>query len=136
MSARVLYADALAEMYTDWAGKNKKSAYMSSHWDESNVVAHIRVNDRRDADGKRVLFVEEIQSDWAQKGRKEGFASDGIDTAGWTADHRHPAGHTLTNLWTVRDARGTLVVTGVPGANANEAIAEGARLDARHGGRR
>ena len=47
--------------------------YRSSHWDEPNVLAHIRVNDRTDADGKRVLFVEEIQSDWGQEGKKKGF---------------------------------------------------------------
>ncbi|MCC6496740.1 MAG: hypothetical protein IT193_10850, partial [Propionibacteriaceae bacterium] len=47
--------------------------FKSQHWDQSNVLAHIRLNDRVDADGKRVLFVEELQSDWAQKGRKEGF---------------------------------------------------------------
>jgi hypothetical protein len=50
--------------------------YRSSHWDEANVVAHIRLNDRTDADGKRVLFVEELQSDWAQEGRRQGFKAD------------------------------------------------------------
>jgi hypothetical protein len=48
-------------------------SYRSSHWDQPNVLAHIRVNDRVDADGKRVLFVEEIQSDWGQQGKKQGF---------------------------------------------------------------
>lgn len=48
-------------------------AFTRSHWDEANVLAHVRFNERTDADGKRVLFVEEIQSDWAQKGKKEGF---------------------------------------------------------------
>jgi hypothetical protein len=47
--------------------------YKSGHWDESNILAHIRLNDRTDADGKKVLFVEELQSDWAQAGRKQGF---------------------------------------------------------------
>lgn len=48
--------------------------YMSSHWKETpNVLAHIRVNNRTDADGKRVLFVEEVQSDWGQDGLKKGF---------------------------------------------------------------
>jgi hypothetical protein len=47
--------------------------FTRSHWDEPNVLAHVRFNERTDADGKRVLFVEEIQSDWAQKGKKEGF---------------------------------------------------------------
>lgn len=40
-----------------------------------NRLAHVRFNERTDADGKRVLFIEELQSDWAQKGRKEGFAN-------------------------------------------------------------
>jgi len=43
------------------------------HWEQSNVLAHTRLNDRVDTDGKRVLFVEEVQSDWGQKGKKEGF---------------------------------------------------------------
>jgi hypothetical protein len=33
----------------------------------------MRVNDRVDADGKKVLFVEEVQSDWHQAGRKKGY---------------------------------------------------------------
>ena len=49
--------------------------YRSSHWDEPNVLAHIRMNDRTDADGKKVLFVEELQSDWGQEGKKKGFVS-------------------------------------------------------------
>lgn len=53
--------------------QNVAKAYRSNHWDQPNVLAHIRVNDRTDADGKRVLFVEEIQSDWGQEGKKNGF---------------------------------------------------------------
>jgi hypothetical protein len=40
-----------------------------------NRIAHMRVNDRIDADGKKVLFVEEVQSDWHQTGRQKGYAS-------------------------------------------------------------
>jgi len=48
--------------------------YQSSHWrDTPNVLSHIRMNDRTDAEGKKVLFIEELQSDWAQEGRKSGF---------------------------------------------------------------
>jgi hypothetical protein len=36
----------------------------------------MRVNDRVDADGKKVLFVEEVQSDWHQAGRKKGYKGD------------------------------------------------------------
>jgi len=60
---------------------NQKSPYESGsftggHYEEPNVLAHIRFNERVDPDGKKVLFIEEIQSDWAQKGRKEGFQND------------------------------------------------------------
>ena len=48
--------------------------FQSSHWDQPNVISHIRMNDRTDAEGKKVLFIEELQSDWAQEGRKKGFA--------------------------------------------------------------
>jgi hypothetical protein len=47
--------------------------FQSSHWDEPNILAHIRMNDRTDAQGRKVLFLEELQSDWGQKGKREGF---------------------------------------------------------------
>lgn len=52
-----------------------KKTFTSGHWDEPNVLAHIRVNDR-EANGKKTLFVEEIQSDWHQRGRKMGYLGD------------------------------------------------------------
>lgn len=56
--------------------------YRSSHWDQRNILAHVRVDERTDADGKRVLFVNELQSDWGQDGRKRGFGEPG---KGWSA---------------------------------------------------
>lgn len=56
------------------------NAYKSSHWNEPNVLAHMRVNDRIDADGKKMLLVEEIQSDWHQAGREKGYATSDINT--------------------------------------------------------
>lgn len=83
--------------------QNKTVNFTSSHWSEPNVLAHVRMNDRfipdesgksvrldkgeRDLDnhfagediepikerGLRSLHIEEIQSDWHQKGRKEGY---------------------------------------------------------------
>ena len=51
-----------------------------SHFDEKNIVAHVRVTDREGfgpggnlMDGKKILYAEEIQSDWAQRGRIGGF---------------------------------------------------------------
>lgn len=50
-----------------------KSEHQSKHWAQPNVLAHIRMDERVDEQGKRVLFVHEIQSDWAQDGRRKGF---------------------------------------------------------------
>ena len=50
--------------------------FQSTHWAEKNVVAHLRLNDRIAPDGKRVLFVEEVQSDWHQAGRNRGYVGD------------------------------------------------------------
>lgn len=44
-----------------------------AHFDEDNILAHIRTTDRISDDGSKVLFVEEIQSDWGQQGRNDGF---------------------------------------------------------------
>jgi hypothetical protein len=52
---------------------NDAPIYKSSHFDEPNILAHMRVNDRVDADGKKMLLVEEIQSDWHQTGRESGY---------------------------------------------------------------
>jgi len=50
-----------------------QAEYRSSHFSEPNILAHIRVNDRVDADGKKMLLIEEIQSDWHQAGREKGY---------------------------------------------------------------
>ena len=46
-------------------------AFSGGHWDEPNVVAHMRVNDRVLPTGEKALHVEEWQSDWASSLRKE-----------------------------------------------------------------
>lgn len=60
----------------DQTVKPISNSFRSHHFDQPNILAHVRLNDRTDANGKRVLFVEEIQSDWHQAGRKKGY-SDG-----------------------------------------------------------
>ena len=50
--------------------------YKSPHWDEANILSHIRWNERTLPNGEKVLFIEELQSDWAQEGKREGFKED------------------------------------------------------------
>ncbi len=61
---------------------NSKAKFNAPHFDKAqddgaeNIFAHTRINERYingENGTERVLFVEEIQSDWAQKGRDEGF---------------------------------------------------------------
>lgn len=73
------FEDALTDAESQLSGEKERlrpDTYKSSHFDETNILAHTRLNDRVDADGKRVLFVEEIQSDWHQDGRKRGYKQD------------------------------------------------------------
>jgi len=57
-------------------------AFRSPHWEEPNVLAHVRFNERtivkaeRFSVDEKTLFIEEIQSDWMQAGRKRGFADE------------------------------------------------------------
>ena len=64
----------------DDRGKIGNSAYTSSHFtDIPNYVAHMRLNERTDAEGNEGLFIEEIQSDRHQEGRKEGYRNNPND---------------------------------------------------------
>lgn len=51
---------------------------MRVHWgqDAEGVLAHARIQDMTTSDGKKMLFVEEIQSDWHNEGHKSGYADD------------------------------------------------------------
>lgn len=59
-------------------GSNPKQS-PDTHWQTEAVVAHTRFMDKTDAEGKRVLFIEEVQSDWHQKGRDQGYELEGAD---------------------------------------------------------
>lgn len=61
--------------YKRLADATAGQAFTGSHWDEPNVLAHVRFNDRT-IDGKKTLFIEEIQSDWGQAARKRGYAGE------------------------------------------------------------
>ena len=49
-----------------------KASEFKSHYKYPNVFAHARFT-TREIEGKKTLFIEELQSDWIHKGKKEGF---------------------------------------------------------------
>lgn len=53
--------------------KHRSDTYKSPHWHEHNVIAHVRFSTQYDVNGERILLIDEMQSDWAQEGRKKGF---------------------------------------------------------------
>lgn len=87
--------------------------YRSSHWDEPNVLAHIRFKERIDADGRRVLAIEEVQSDLHQAGRKKGY-KDGSDPLpeGWRIYENE------AQNWVVENSRGDTEAVGDTKADA------------------
>lgn len=56
------------------------------HWEESNPLFHLRTTERKTADGKKALHLEEVQSDWHQQGRDKGYKSDLPDTSSLPSD--------------------------------------------------
>lgn len=71
--ASITKDDVLDILKEDYLTPSTKGEFRSQHFDQPNILAHMRLNDRVDADGKKVLFVEEVQSDWHQAGRKQGY---------------------------------------------------------------
>jgi hypothetical protein len=64
----------LSESQWNIIAKRLNTKFESSHFPEAtNPIAHLRVNHREDANGNPTLFIEELQSDWGQKGKKQGF---------------------------------------------------------------
>jgi hypothetical protein len=67
------YREAAAGTISKNTVEGIKGNFQSAHWgDVPNILAHVRFNTRRTPDGKNILFIEEIQSDWAQEGKKKG----------------------------------------------------------------
>jgi hypothetical protein len=58
--------------------KGTRDWMYESHYDEPNILGHVRLDDRT-INGKKTLFVEEVQSDWHQHGRDEGYQTK-VDT--------------------------------------------------------
>jgi hypothetical protein len=68
------YREVLVTLPDQYKKGNRDWEY-TSHYDERNILGHVRLDDRL-IDGKKTLFVEEVQSDWHQHGRDEGYIND------------------------------------------------------------
>jgi hypothetical protein len=64
------YREMLLQLPED---SNPYKNYYGPHWDEPNVLAHMRLSDRAGPNGEKVLHLEELQSDWHQEARDKGY---------------------------------------------------------------
>ena len=69
------YREILLRMPHDAQRAKEFSDPSSGHWDQPNVLAHVRAKDRTGPNGEKILHLEEIQSDWHQQGRDRGYAT-------------------------------------------------------------
>ncbi len=77
-----LYADSEADAILKASGSHAKKVgpqYTGPHFDETNIVAHLRADDVTLTNGKKALRVQELQSDWHQKGRSDGWRPKSIE---------------------------------------------------------
>lgn len=96
--------------------QQNSEVFRSSHFDQPNILAHVRFNERTDAEGKKVLFIEEFQSDWAQKGKREGFAEpaqiEHVESYPWSGIAQMDLGVKPGDpAWVVKNSQGRVLGT-------------------------
>ena len=75
--ANYIHSELVPDIRVKLGALKSTTPYTSSHFqDIPNYVAHMRLDERKDASGKDGLFIEEIQSDRHQKGRDQGYRGD------------------------------------------------------------
>ncbi len=89
--------------------KQGKRIFSSGHFNVDNPLVHMRFNTREDKDGNKVLFVEEIQSDWHQEGAKRGYGKQFEDSV-----------RKDENVWVVYSKEGWFVDVPVSEANTEQ----------------
>ena len=67
-------AEEAAEPRSKLVGKPLRGeTFTEGHYPEENVILHVRFSERLDPEGNKVILIEEMQSDWGQMGKKQGF---------------------------------------------------------------
>ncbi|MER2517063.1 MAG: hypothetical protein ABTR92_11820 [Candidatus Accumulibacter phosphatis] len=97
------------ENYTEWliSAPNLSTKYRGPHFDVPNIIAHVRTTDRFTLERLRLLFLEEIQSDWnqelrhaIQEGKTRRSATDTeADILDWDDDVEPPPLNPYLHHW-------------------------------------
>jgi hypothetical protein len=107
---------------------SQPNTFKSNHFDQPNILAHMRVSDF-EQDGKKIMLVDEVQSDWHQAGRKRGYAQqeaaripgkvvdsgDGTYRVEWD-DGTFSGGYNWASAMEVAEKGKSNATTGVPDA--------------------
>jgi hypothetical protein len=66
--------------YREWllSLPDYQRSFFGAHYYDHNVLLHVRTTTRHDCQGRKLLFIEEVQSDWHQCGQRYGY-----DTSIW-----------------------------------------------------
>ena len=61
--------------YREWLVSlpDHQRTFFGKHFYDHNILAHIRTTTRTDNTGRKILFIEEVQSDWHQSGKRYGY---------------------------------------------------------------
>jgi len=61
--------------YREWfvSLPDHQRIFFGPHFYDHNILAHIRTTTRTDHAGRKILFIEEVQSDWHQSGKRNGY---------------------------------------------------------------
>lgn len=65
--------------YREWIVSlpDYQRTFFGAHYFDHNVLAHLRTTVRKDCAGRKILFIEEVQSDWHQSGKRYGYDCNG-----------------------------------------------------------
>jgi len=68
--------------YCEWllTIPNFPESYYSTHFSTRNIIVHVRSEERDDVFGRRILLLQEVQSDWHQNGRLHGYSNSVEDS--------------------------------------------------------
>jgi len=92
----------------------KKQQFTAGHFPDPNILSHVRLNERTSVKNEKVGFLEEIQSDWAQLGRKSGFIGKEKDAPAGFHFRQNTKSHPTAVLHElIEDSTGKIVGSGI-----------------------
>lgn len=84
---------------------SKDKNFKTSHFKQPNILAHVRFNTRISPTGERILFIEELQSDWHKEGREKGYITKWEIPESWKWKNENIANQMVYSLYNAENVR-------------------------------